>query len=151
MISRRRAARPGCQRRLTAVIGVLLLAVLTNTAAASRGGRWPACGWGKTCGVAHISRGHRWSVSYRQRGQYQYDRGYAAGQSHGWRAGYDDGRYRRKYDRTPNVYLKGRSHNFKRGYGRGYADGYERGFRQGRWKRPTYGWWRRPIHDHRPH
>jgi len=153
-ISRRRAMRPQCRQCFAAVIGVLLLAVLTNTAAADRGDGWPAHGSGRIGGVAVRVGGHGWSISYRHGGSHRYDRGYAAGKGGGWRAGYDDGLYGRRHRPTPNVSLRGRSHDFRRGYFRGYGVGYERGFREGRSKRSTYkrgarsahGWVRRPPH-----
>ena len=91
--SRCRAVRPAVRSCFTAVIGVLLLAVLTNTAAAHEGDRWPEHGSGR---IGSADRGG-----------------------------------------------KGRPHNFKRGYIRGYADAYDHGYRQGRWKRATYRRWHR--------
>jgi hypothetical protein len=135
--------RPAVQRCFTAVIGVLLLTVLTNTAAAHEGGRWPEHGSGRIGGVERGGPGHWRLASHRRRALHEYDRGYAAGRSSGWRAGYDDAFHGRRCNPVRYGGAKGWSHNFRRGYARGYADAYDRGYRQGRWKRTTYRRWHR--------
>jgi hypothetical protein len=127
------------------VIGVLLLAVLTNTAVADRGDGWPAHGSGSFGGIAVSVGGDGWFISYRHGERHHYDRGYAAGKSGGWRAGYEDGFRGRRHRPTPHGFLRGRSHDFRRGYFRGYAVGYERGFREGRSKRFAHRRWQRPV------
>ena len=149
--SRRRAMQPRCRKCFAAVIGALLLAVLTNTAVADRGDGLPAHGSG---GIAVRAGGDGWFISYRHGGSRHFDRGYAAGKGGGWRTGYHDGLYGRRCRPTAHGSLRGRSHDFRRGYHRGYADGYERGYRDGRskrsayrrWKRSVRGWVQRPPH-----
>jgi len=129
--------RPAVRRCFTAVIGVLLLAVLTNTATAHDGHRWPEHGSARSGGADHGRPGHRRFVSHRQHTLHEYERGYQAGRSSGWRAGYDDALHGRRCNPIAHGGGKRRSHNFDRGYIRGYADAYDRGYQQGRWKRAT--------------
>jgi hypothetical protein len=148
------AARPAVRSCFTAVIGVLLLAVLTNTAAAHEGDRWPEHGSARIAGTDRGGPGHGRLVSHRQRAVHEYNRGYEAGRSSGWRAGYNDASYGRRCNPVAYGGAKGRSHNFRRGYFRGYTDAYDRGYRQGRRMRAPYhrghrarpGWSNRSVH-----
>jgi hypothetical protein len=133
--------RPAVRRCFTAVIGVLLLAVLTNTATAHDGHRWPEHG---SAGFGGADRGGPGRfVSARHRAQHEYHRGYEAGRSSGWRAGYDDALHGRRCKPIAHGGGKRRSHNFERGYIRGYADAYDRGYQQGRRMRAPHRRWHR--------
>ena len=136
--SRWGVVRPAARWCFTAVIGALLLAVGTNTAAAHDGDRWPGQGSPRFGDAHRGGLGPGRLVSHRKRALREYDRGYEAGRSSGRRAGYDDALHGRRCNRVAHGGRKGRSHNFRRGYIRGYADAYDRGYRQGRWKRATY-------------
>jgi hypothetical protein len=165
--SQRRPTRSRCRKYFAPVIGVLLLAVLTNTAVADRGDGGRAHGSGRRGGISVSVDGDGWFISYRHRGQDRFDRGYAAGRAGGGRAGSEDGLRRRRHRPKLHGSLKGRSRDFRRGYHRGFAAGCERGFREGRaprsaykrWKRSAHGWvkrpprgrGRRPLHRRWPH
>jgi len=136
--SRCHSVRPAVRRCFTAVIGVLLLAVLTNTAAAHDGNRWPVHGSPRFGGADRRGPGHGRFVSHRQRALHEYNRGYEAGRSNGWRAGYDDALHGRRCNPVAYGGGRGRSHDFKRGYIRGYADAYDRGYQHGRRMRAPY-------------
>jgi hypothetical protein len=139
--------RPEVRKCFTAVIGVLLLAVLTNTATAHDGHRWPEHGSPRFGGADRGGPGHGRFVSHRTHVRHEYDRGYEAGRSNGWRAGHDDAFRGRRCNLVADGGGKGWSHDFRRGYIRGYADAYDRGYQQGKWKRATYRRWHRAGPD----
>jgi hypothetical protein len=148
-----RVVRTAVRTSCTAVIGVLLLAVLTNTAAAHDGDRWPEHGPGRIVGADRGGPGHGRFLSHRQHALHEYDRGYEAGRSSGWRAGSDDAFHGRRCNPVAYGAGRGRSHNFRRGYIRGYADAYDRGYRHGSrlrvpsrpWPRGEIGWRNRTV------
>jgi hypothetical protein len=112
-----------------AVIGVLLLAVFTNTASADPGARWPGRGSPRLDGISVSIGGDGWFVSYRQRAPY------------------------------PPGCWKARAHGYRRGLLRGCAVGCQRGHHHGRqkrlahrrWQRSRLQRWQRTRYGRRPH